>query len=81
MLIFEDFLFEQNAPTLQIGENRHRNLNFIVAKSFCSTYFKLWMLLKKLFGFTVPNFGVHQISTLASIIEKVMIDFLGPPGT
>ena len=81
MLIFEDFLFEQNDPILRIGENRQPTLNFSVAKSFCSTYFKLWMLLKKLFGFTVPNFGVHQISTLASIIEKVMIDFFGPPGT
>ena len=80
MLKFEDFLFEQNAPILRIGENRQPTLNFSVAKSFCSTYFKLCMLLKKLFGFTVPNFGVHQISTLVSIIAKVMIDFFGPPG-
>ena len=79
MLIFEDFLFEQNAPILQIGENRHRNLNFSLAKSFCSTYFKLEMLLNQLFDFTVPNFGVHQVSTLVSIIEKVMIDYFEPP--
>ena len=80
VLIFKDFLFEQNDPILRIGENRQQTLNFSVAKSFCSTYFKFWTLLKKLFGFTVPNFGVHQISTLVSIIEKVMIDFFGPPG-
>ena len=81
VLIFDDFLFEQNAPILQMGENRHRSLNFSLAKSFCSTYFKFWVLFKKLFGFTVPNFGVHQISTFVSVIEKVMIDFFGPPGT
>ena len=34
------------------------------------------MLLKKIFGFTLPNFGVHQVSTVVSIIEKVMIDYL-----
>ena len=81
MLIFEDFLFEQNAPILRIGENRQPTLNFSVAKSVCSTYFKLWLLFRTLFGFTLPNFGVHQASAVVSIIEKVMIDFLGPPGT
>ena len=80
VLIFHDFLFEQNAPILRMGENRHRSLSFSLAKGFSSTYFKFWVLLKKLFGFAVPNFGVHQVSSLVSIIEKVMIDFFGPPG-
>ena len=73
--VFEDFLFEQNVPILRIGENRQRNLNISVAKSFCITYLKLGTLLNQSFGFTVPNVGVHQISTLVRIIEKVMIDF------
>ena len=70
MLIFEDFLFEQNAPILQIGENRHRNLNFSVAKSFCSTYFKLLIFFNQLFGSTVPNFGVNQVLTVISIKKR-----------
>ena len=81
MPIFEDFLFEQNAPILRIGENHHRNSNFSVAKSFCSAYFKLCILLNQLFGFTLLNFDVYQYSTLVSIIEKAMIDFFEPPGT
>ena len=75
MLVFEDFLFEQNALVLRMGENRHSTLNFSVAKSFCSRYFKLWILFKNLSGFTVTNFGVNRVLTVVSIIEKVMIDF------
>jgi len=75
VLKFEDFLFEQNAPILRIGKNRQSTSNFSVPKSFGSTDFKLWILLKKVFGFTVPNFGVNQVSTLVRTVEKVMINF------
>ena len=80
VLIFLWFSFRTECPDFADGRNRHRSLSFSLTKGFCSTYFKFWVLLKKLFGFAVPNFGVHQVSSLVSIIEKVMIDFFGPPG-
>ena len=58
-----------------MGKNRHSTLNFSVAKSVCSRYFKLWILFKNLSDFTVTIFGVPRVLTVVSIIEKVMIDF------
>ena len=62
-----------------MGENRHPTLNSSLAKSFCSTYFKLYGFVDPLSCFTVLIFCVDGSQAAAGIQVLVMHIFLGHP--
>jgi len=48
-------------------ENRHQNLKFFPAKSFCDAYFKLYRFVVQHFGFTVLNFCDDESKNVVDI--------------
>ena len=58
-------------------ENRHPALSFAQSKSFYSTYFKFWLFLEQLFGFTEPKFCVDRSKITVGVHDMMGSIFWG----